>query len=334
MSSVVYSTHLAGNAPQTAMTTKANTYDKVTAQVISLLESGVNPWVKTWAGNTASTGARSISTGKLYNGGNAWWLDLLAGGQPSWWGTYKAIQQAGGQVRKGEQGTIVTYWKMIPTKDKVTGEKKVIPFLRHFTVFRSTQADWADGFPDTICGVPTEVQPWTLEDQKAGNAKAEALAQGYIDGGHGPSFTAAGSSAYYQPSQDAVVVPPLSSFSTESDYWTTVFHELGHSTGHADRLSRKGITDSDGFGGHVYAFEELVAEFTALFLSSEVGIHTDTVDNSASYLKSWADKLAENPKWIVQATGQAAKAAQLILHGGDKGAAKKARDEKYADADA
>jgi antirestriction protein ArdC len=312
---------------------RKDTYQLVTDQVVALLEAGVNPWVKTWVGNSATMGARSLSTGKLYRGGNACWLDLLAGGQDSWWGTYKAIQQAGGQVRKGEKGTIVTYWKMIPTKDKVTGEKKLIPFLRHFTVFQSTQADWANGFPTTVCGVPTTVEDWTEEDCKAANTQAEAIAKGYIEGGFGPSFKEEGASAFYRPSKDSVTVPPLSSFNTESDYWTTVFHELGHSTGHADRLARKGITESDGFGGHIYAFEELVAEFTALFLASEAGIHTEVVDNSASYLASWAKQLKDNPKWIVQATGKAAKAAALILARGDKAAALAARKAEYAEAE-
>jgi antirestriction protein ArdC len=57
----------------------------------------------------------------------------------------------------------------------------------------------------------------------------------------------------------------------------------------------------------------LVAEFTAAFLSSETGVLPATLDNSASYIKSWHRALKEEPKMLVQAIGKAQKAADYIM---------------------
>lgn len=107
-------------------------------------------------------------------------------------------------------------------------------------------------------------------------------------------------------------MPKREAFDSAEHYYTTRFHEMGHSTGHASRLGRDGIKNFDRFGSHQYAEEELVAEFTACFLAAEAGIERTVEGSSASYLKNWASKLRDDPKLVVFAAQRAQKAADLI----------------------
>ena len=301
------------------MTTKTKTdaYQLITDAMLALIEAGTCPWRKTWRGTDGDNGAISMSSGKPYSGINPWILALTAmskGFTSRHWGTFKAIQANGGKVRKGEKSTAVVFWKWIKTEDKDTGEEKVIPFLRYFRVFNAEQAEWADGLPEAF-------QPLDLTDEVDEFdpiEQAEAIAAGYLEGRNPPSFANDGrDSAFYRPSTDSVSMPERSAFEGAGEYYSTLFHELGHSTGHADRLNRKGVTNFDRFGSHQYSQEELVAEFTACFLCGDAGI-VDTRENSAAYMRGWAKKLKEDKKMLVMAASQAVKAARMIRNGGRK----------------
>jgi antirestriction protein ArdC len=123
--------------------------------------------------------------------------------------------------------------------------------------------------------------------------------------------------AFYSPSGDFVGMPALAEFKTAEDYYSVLFHELTHSTGHQSRLNRKGVSGSEGnwsaFGSTPYAKEELVAEMGAAFLCGEVGISERTIDNSAAYVASWLQRLKDDAKLVVQAAAQAQKAADWVL---------------------
>lgn len=132
-------------------------YDVVTEQVLEQLEAGVVPWHRPWS---ASGGVpTSMSSGKAYRGINPFLLACspAAGGSP-WWGTYKHIEQLGGQVRKGEKGTLVVFWKQLrvepSAEERAAGVKvKVVPMLRYFKVFNAGQAD----------GLPAKFYPEVVE---------------------------------------------------------------------------------------------------------------------------------------------------------------------------
>jgi len=119
------------------------------------------------------------------------------------------------------------------------------------------------------------------------------------------------------PSLDRVEMPNPETFLTPQDYYSVMFHELTHATGHQSRLNRKGCGGSDGewssFGSESYSREELVAEMGAAFLCGEARILERTVQNSASYVSSWLGRLKADPKFVVVAAGQAQKSADFIL---------------------
>jgi antirestriction protein ArdC len=67
------------------------------------------------------------------------------------------------------------------------------------------------------------------------------------------------------------------------------------------------------FGSEDYSKEELVAEMGAAMLCGVAGIESRTLDNSASYLQSWINRLRSDSRLIISAASQAQKAADYIL---------------------
>ena len=108
-------------------------------------------------------------------------------------------------------------------------------------------------------------------------------------------------------------MPPRGAFKSEAGYYSTLFHELTHSTGHASRLNRKTITEKTGFGSEDYSKEELIAELGAAFLCGFTGVEQKTIENSAAYIASWRAKLTEDKRLIISAAAQAQRAADFIL---------------------
>jgi len=107
-------------------------------------------------------------------------------------------------------------------------------------------------------------------------------------------------------------MPDRERFDSPESYYSTLFHELTHSTGHESRLNRKGISTVAGYGSQTYSKEELVAEMGASFLFGHAGIEADTIDNSASYIAGWLKRLRDDRRLVVHAAAQAQKAADYI----------------------
>ena len=107
--------------------------------------------------------------------------------------------------------------------------------------------------------------------------------------------------------------PPPSSFEAPELYYSILFHELIHSTGHAARLNRATLVDAVRFGDTNYSKEELIAEMGAAFLCGVAGIENRTIDNSAGYVYGWLKKLSNDARLLVQAASQAQRPADYIL---------------------
>jgi antirestriction protein ArdC len=268
-------------------------YSEVTAKIIGQLESGVVPWVRPWDNAKGCNAGLPINyaTGKQYHGIN---IPLLwsSGFADQRWLTYKQAQAIGANVRKGEHGSLVVFYKKWELKDtNATGESvtKSVPILRSFTVFNVSQID---GLKEETA--PSEPAPITY------TRAAEVFAQ--ADAAHG------GNRAFYSPSNDRITMPHLDQFHSEADYFATALHELTHWTGHTSRLAR----DFSGrFGTDAYAFEELIAEMGAAFLCAESGIAYTT--QHASYIDNWLKVLKSDKKALFTAASQAQKAADYCL---------------------
>lgn len=278
-------------------------YDIVTERITAIIEAGTVPWRKPW---TPGLEPRNLVSNKPYRGINTFLLGALPYGSP-YFLTYKQAEQLGGTVRKGEKSHIAVFWKLQEKAEadesgKVT--KRNIPILRYFNVFNLDQCDDVR----MPAGRPLpEVREYSDLDRIAA---ADLVVAGYTDG---PRITHGGDGAYYRPAFDEVTLPQMGRFASVSEYYSTLFHELGHSTGHADRLDRFSDFTEHRFGSPNYAREELVAEMTAAFLCGHTGVLPATIENSAAYLAGWLQAIKADPKALVVAAGQAQKAADLIL---------------------
>lgn len=284
---------------RTTSSPKIDVYQVVTDRILAQLEAGTAPWRKPWNTNV---GRPQNLEGRPYRGINVL-LTGLAGYASPFWMTFKQAKERGGSVKKGEKGTLVVFWTMLRITEKETGQPKTIPMLKHFTVFNLEQTEGVK--------LPKRVAEWNTTDgiELQTIESAEGVIAAYL--ANGPAFRSNGDSAYYSPETDTITVPPLSAYENVDEYYATNFHEIGHSTGHKDRLDRF-TGKGRAFGCHDYGREELVAEMTSAFLQAETGVES-AEQNSAAYLASWIRSIKEDPKAVVFAAGAAQKAADLVL---------------------
>lgn len=272
-------------------------YDRVTERIIELLEQGVCPWRRPW--HALNIRPQNFHTGREYSGINLFLLNAM-GFEVPFFMTFKQVQERGGKIIKGGKGFPVVYWGTIRVEDEqARSEKqrnKEIPFLKSFTVFNAAQIDGIE-FPTPEPQGQTEFQP-ILE--------ADRIVTGWADG---PDIRHGKGHACYIPLMDRVEMPKPESFHGAEEYYSTLFHELGHASGAKHRLNRK---FGKRFGDNQYSREELIAEMTAAYLCAECGIDNSVIDNQAAYLHGWVKALKGDSKLVVTAASQAQKAANLI----------------------
>lgn len=296
----------ASKAATTTKPSKFNVTDMITDIIISKLEAGVIPWQKPWIGGSNNSNRPvNLVTKKPYRGIN---LFLLAntGFTSPYFLTYKQCAERKGQVLAGSKGFPVVFWSTVEKEDEETGKLVKIPFLRYYTVFNVEQ---------TTLEIPAAATTEATEEEATFNPieAAEAIVNAMP---HRPEIRHREQRAFYSPSFDFVNMPKPETFVTDAEYYSTLFHELTHATGHASRVGRKGITEASFFGSHSYSKEELCAEMGAAFLCAESGIEDATLDNSAAYIQSWikALKSKDNRGLVVAAAGQAQKAYDYITN--------------------
>lgn len=270
-------------------------YKIVTDKIMEALENGTVPWHKPW--NAILGAPKNMVSKRHYRGINVFMLNA-AGFSSPWWGTFKQIGEKGGKIKEGEKASYVVYFNFVLI-EKGTDKERTIPFLRYSKVFNLEQTEGIE--------MPTEEQP---QEEIFPLAHCEQIVTDMPDA---PKIVEQGNQACYQPKTDKVKMPKMQAFDSAEEYYSTLFHELTHSTGHQKRLNRESITDLCPFGSTNYSKEELIAEMGAAFLCGIAGIENKTVDNSAAYIKSWLGKLKNDIKFVVSAASAAQKAVDHIL---------------------
>lgn len=270
-------------------------YQIITDMFISKLEEGVIPWKKGWD----APGARAMNmiSKRKYSGVNVLITSMAGFGSP-YWATFNQINQAGGKIIKGQKGTPIIFFKMMENEEK--GEK--FPMLRYFKIWNREQVE---GLPASL--FPEDDVENSIE--KVTGTADDACRPILLSYTNRPKIRTGGDAASYNPAMDSIWIPKRKFFNSLEEYWATLFHELAHSTGHQNRLNRQ-LTGS--WNRQSYSFEELVAEITAAFLCAEAEISND-FDNHAAYVASWLKVLKNEPKWIIDASRKAAKAASYII---------------------
>lgn len=280
-------------------------YEVVTERLIERLEAGTAPWRQPWVAGAEIGSHCNLTTRKPYRGINAIMTGLQGFPSP-YWLSFKQASEIGAHVRKGERGTPVLWFSMFKKEEvQPNGEVKghTIPVVKWSTVFNLSQID---GLSPRLLELtkPATEKPFEPIEECERVVRDMPDAPIIVEGRE--------QRAFYMPACDAVNMPARGSFETPASFYATLFHELGHSTGHAKRLDRE-LSKVNLFGSHAYSKEELVAEMTSAFLCGHAGIDTVTLDNSAAYLAGWIRVLRGDSKLAVQAASAAQKAADFIL---------------------
>lgn len=298
--------------------------------------TGYLPWTKPW-----TTGKRSVEvfdgytevtvpvrfwsrSGKPYSGINV--LLLAMSGHTGEFITFNQAKAEGGKVAKGAKGHTILYWNMIRKEtDELDdeGKKKVktIPVLKYYTVF---SIDDVEGLEtkhhpeDEVIRIPRyHLEPVAGIDISSYDPAAESIIADYVTRCQTLQLDREGSSneAFYSPVLDRVQVPNITQYKQVAEFYSTLFHELGHSTGHVSRLNRfTGKDAAAAWGDENYSREELVAEITAASILSILGLESgNSFRNSAAYVKSWSEHIANDPMMFISAAGKAEKAIDMIL---------------------
>ena len=285
------------------------------AGLIDLMEAGTNPWQREWsaASNTPHT---NLTTGAAYKGSNPALLELqmqIRGSSIPLWIPGGQGKAKGWRPKKGSKACCICM-PMTITKSKTddngdpiitNGEVELVRstfFAYKGGIFNAADME-GDGLQDEIDKAlslnPTRKEPERLK-------QAEEILSKYVI-----SIMHEGYRAYYSPTRDQICLPERRNFLSSAGYYATLAHEMVHSTGHLSRLGREGIINFDGFGTDQYAKEELVAELGAFLVCTRLSIGSKP-ENHASYLKSWINRLKEQPSFLLTAFRQAKDAANLI----------------------
>lgn len=290
--------------------TKQEIESKVTDAILESLEAGVAPWSKPWGGAALPT---SLSTARPYRGINYLILStqqIAAGYSSPLWGTYKQIAALGGQVRKGEKGTPIVFWKKITVEDRETGEDKSLPLLRYYTVFNVEQADGVELTPrlERAAAGPDRTN---VDVDSIAAVRAYVLKVWGDTGNDRPTIVEREQDrAYYSPELDTIVLPADDQFESVAGFTSTLLHECAHSTGHESRLDRW-TGKERSFGCADYAEEELVAEIAAAMLAARLNLETE-IEQSAAYVGSWLKRLKDDRGLLIVAAQRAQKATDWI----------------------
>lgn len=277
-------------------------YEVITNRIIKQLEAGTAPWQKPWKARGKHGLPRNLVTQREYRGINVWIL-LSSGYSSPYWLTFRQARELDGHVRQGESGFPVVYWKF-GTREVQDGDEvieKASVLCRYYTVFNVEQCEGLRLQPTRAADQEPEVRPIEQCEHIVNHWQQK------------PPIKHGGDYASYNKTIDLVRMPERSCFNSVEEYYSTLFHELTHSTGHLTRLNRSSLTDFERFGDQNYSREELVAEMGAAFLAGYCGIENRTISNSASYLANWLDAVKNDSRMIVVAASQAQKAADLIL---------------------
>lgn len=276
---------------------KFDIYQVVTDKIIEKMESGNFSWVKGWSGTL--DGAFNRVSKKPYS-----ILNQMLLNHTGEYATFKQWGELGGKIKKGAKSEMVVFWSFIDKKEKdENGNEKIIskfPMLKYYRVFHISQVEG--------------VEPLKTEIKKNETIlDAEQIVKTYTDREKIKIINNDLNRAYYSPVQDFINMPKLEQFTSSNEYYSTLFHEMTHSTGHCSRLNR-GLEKTAGFGSEEYSKEELVAEIGSAYLCEVAKIATEkTINNSVAYLQSWIKALKNDKRLIISASGQAEKAVNFIL---------------------
>jgi len=275
----------------------ASVAEIVTEKILEQMQNGKIPWVKPWA----SANAINYVTRKPYRGINIMLLDLEGE-----YLTWNQVKDCGGTVKKGAKARMVVFYKSFTPKqdaenDADESDAKTIPLLRYYQVFHLSDCD---GIESKI--TPTEIKANRIPEK-------ESFVAAYLDNQQIKYKQSHSDKAFYTETSDSINLPLVEQFDSTEEYYSTLYHEMTHSTGIKSRLNRPEFEKYHS-GKTERSKEELCAEIGAASLMTETGMDfAKTIKNTSAYIQSWVSVLKNDKNFIISAASKAQKAVDFII---------------------
>lgn len=306
---------------------KQDVYEIVNVKIIESLEKGVVPWRKPWGVASSGFMPMNLVSKNPYRGINLLYLSWFSEYTSPWFVTSSQARSLGGRVlNQDDSFPVIFYTKSFYYKDKQGLFKNAKKSGKGFIDPKTTKS-----VPDDLVRTKFVIQNssvYNVENTDIAASKIPEMEKPVIFRHepiqaaenivryweNKPKITHRQGSAYYIPLSDLVNVPPKELFDNVEEYYSTLFHELIHSTGHENRLNRRNLMKVKKFGSEDYSFEELIAELGASYLCSMARFFEKTVDNSSAYINNWLKTFKNNPEYIIKASALAQLAANHIIN--------------------
>ncbi len=300
------------------MTIKKDIHSIITDKILNLLSNNLK-YQRKWI--LVKNGIASNPYSKInYTGINQLLLSLYiedGNFQINKWLTFQQASELGGKIIKNEKANPIIYFNYIYSLNKVklttkeynqlsdTQKKQVTTssFVNYFNVFNVAQIE---GLPEEFYKIDDALNVFYPIEE------LDNLAVNYVDVTKVDLKHVAQQQAFYNPIDDKIIMPLREQFFSSEAYYKTLFHEIAHSTGHNTRLKREGIINLE-IDTKKYAFEELVAELTTVYVNARFGIETE-ISNNTAYIKHWLTHLQNDTKFFFMASAKASKACEFILN--------------------
>ena len=270
---------------------KTELFNRINDDLLSKIETGTLPWRREWS--AAGVPYNMISK-KAYQGINFLLLMFDRVPAPQYL-TFLQAKEKNLLIKKGSKGRQIVFWKILDTGAVNTKtseiETKHVPFLRFSYVFNVSDLEGYH-IPAPSLKMPLDVL----------NGIVQA---------HNPVITNNLERCYYSASDNLISTPTVNNFTNEQEYFSAIFHELVHWTGHQSRLNRSTI-EIPGNHKSGYAYEELIAEIGSSYLCSMCGL--ETLNNSAAYLSGWMKTGKLDNSYFITATQEAFKAVNFLIN--------------------
>lgn len=280
-------------------------YAAVTDKIIAQMEQGVIPWRKGWKAVSGSYNAKSKRYYSFIN-------QMILWTKPGAYASFKQWNDLGCKIKKGAKAEFIMEWfskEITYTKTDAEGNEEEVKYKKWFPkmypVFHSSQVDgWTEPEPaDIKAADPIKEAEEVIEAYKSFSGIKAIYTEKESD------------KAFYSPISDYIQVPKKEQFDDIAEYYSTLFHEMTHSTGHSSRLDRGLDKMPAAFGTETYSKEELVAELGSAMIMAKLEIDTpETFMNSAAYLEGWLKALKDDKTLLVSAASYAEAATRYIFN--------------------
>ena len=285
-------------------------------EVIDSMKKNNGRWEKMFGENI---NAFNSVTNNRYRGINQLMLSFTSENKEyknNIWASYKQWQSIGGQVKTGSKGTGIVFYKPAVYVSKKTGNSipagtildnktatKTWSVLRASTVFNVSQVDLTNS-------------EYKIPVKKSGKQYSIDTIDSFIKSTKVEIKNEDNNRCFYIPSKDYINMTPKEFFKDTKDsdatvnYYSVLFHELTHATGHKNRLDRK-----DKFDDHSksHAFEELIAETGSILFGKHFKIEKTVRPNHAQYLNSWITALQKDFSFLTGAIAQASRSFEYFV---------------------